>query len=127
VHSLSIRGWRSASIRGIAENLGWVSGDKGLSRRLNGTSALYIGLLIPGSILAYAGLLWVGASGRGWRTQVAAAALVAAWLALAIGGLHTWALAKLGSTASGLSRTAFLLGALLFYVIAAVWGGRMLI
>jgi hypothetical protein len=39
--------------------------------------SFYVASLIPATPLAYAGMLWLGASERGWRTQVAAGALVA--------------------------------------------------
>lgn len=98
------------------------------SRRwLMGSCAIYVALLFPASFLAYIGILWVTDSGRGWQTQIAAAALVAAWFPLAFGAFYTWTAAKTGARISHLSKAAFLLVALLFYTITFAWGGKMLI
>ena len=92
-----------------------------------GSWSIYVALLFPASFLAYIGLLWVTDSGRDWQTQIAAAALVAAWFPLALGAFYTWIASKAGTRSSRLSKAAFFLVALFFYAVAFVWGGRMLI
>ena len=94
---------------------------------LMGSWAIYVALLFPASLLAYIGILWVTDSERGWQTQIAAAALVAAWFPLAFGAFYTWTAAKAGTRMSHLSKAAFFLVALFFYAITFAWGGRMLI
>ena len=89
--------------------------------------SFYLVALIPGTLLAWVGTVWVGESGRGWQTQVAAGALMVGWVALAAGSLFVWKAAKakegpyfsLGAI-SGLIAMAC-------YVVFFMWGGRMLI
>jgi hypothetical protein len=89
--------------------------------------ALYIAALIPATPLAYAGTQWLKASERGWRTQVAAGALVAAWLALATGAFFLWRSVRKRERSSLLAGVAFGLAAILAYAVVYQWGGRMLI
>ncbi len=89
--------------------------------------AFYIVLLVPGSFLAYIGVEWVDAAERGWRTQIAAAALVAAWFALGVGAAFSWKASRAGSGVSLLSAAAFVPIAMIFYAVTLAWGGRMLI
>ena len=94
---------------------------------LIGSWSVYVALLFPASFLAYIGILWITASERGWQTQIAAAALVAAWFSLASGAFYTWTTSKAETRPSRLSKTAFFLVALFFYAVAFAWGGRMMI
>jgi len=89
--------------------------------------AMYAFAFMPATALAYLGLIWVGASERGWLTQAAAGALVIGWLALAIGAALAWHVVKTGERRrfSLLIPPGVLASAA--YAIAYGWGGRMLI
>lgn len=90
----------------------------------------YLIAFVLGSCLAYVGVEWVGAYERGWRTQVAAAALIAAWFPLALGLAFSWKAARSRRRPRflpDLSGIGFLVIAAIFYGVAAGWGGRMLI
>lgn len=98
-----------------------------LRHPMNIRLAIYVVLLIPASVLGYAGLLWVGVSDGGWRTQVAAAALVTAWFILALGACYFWTSSRMCSPPGLLSRAAPVVAVLALYAVAFAWGGRMLI
>ncbi len=87
---------------------------------------IYLALLIPASLLAYIGFLWVDASARGWQTQIAAAALIAAWFPVALGAFRTRP-SSVEVGPSRLSTAGYFFAALFFYAVAFSWGGRMLI
>lgn len=89
--------------------------------------ALYVAALIPATPLAYAGTLWLDASERGWRTQIAAGALIAGWLALAAGVFFLLRAAKLKERTSLILGVGCGLAAIAAYALVSEWGGRMLI
>ena len=89
--------------------------------------SLYAVALIVGTPLAYAGTLWLDASERGWQTQVAAGALVAGWLALALGTVFAWKAVKMRQRSKLWLGVASGLVAIASYAVASLWGGRMLI
>lgn len=89
--------------------------------------AVYVLSLLPGSFLAYIGLLWVDDSGRGWRTQAAAAALVAAWLPLALGAAFAVRAARTGSGTNLFAGAACGLIVMILYAVFLAWGGGVLI
>ena len=89
--------------------------------------SFYLIALIPATPLAYAGALWLDASQRGWRTQVAAGALVVGWLALAAGVFFLWRAAKLKQRSNLFLGAALGLAAIAAYTVVYEWGGRMLI
>lgn len=89
--------------------------------------SFYVIALIAATPFAYAGTLWLGASERGWRTQVAAGALVVGWLALAVGAVFVWKAVKMRQRSKLLLGVASGLVAIAAYAVAYVWGGRMLI
>jgi uncharacterized membrane protein HdeD (DUF308 family) len=89
--------------------------------------SIYAVAFIEATPLAYAGMLWLGASERGWLTQVAAAALMAGWLALAGGAVFVWKAVKTRQRSSMLLGVASGLFAVAAYAFAYGWGGRMLI
>lgn len=89
--------------------------------------AFYGVALVPGSFLAYVGIRWMDGTGRGWRTQAAAAALVAAWFPLALGAAFVWQAARMRSGLTLLAGAAFGLIAMIFYAVFLAWGGGMLI
>ena len=89
--------------------------------------AFYVVALVPGLFLSWIGLEWVEETGRGWRTQAAAAAMMAGGLPLALGAAFT---VRAVRTRSGLDLVAgagFGLIAMLCYAVFLAWGGRMLI
>jgi hypothetical protein len=83
--------------------------------------------LVAATPLAYAGTLWLGASERGWRTQVAAVALIAGWLALAVGAVFVWKAVKTSKRSNLFLGVVSGLFAVAAYAVAYEWGGRMLI
>ena len=89
--------------------------------------SFYVVAIVPGSFLAYIGMGWIGAYERGWRTQVAAAALAAAWIPLAFGVAFCWKAVRDGSRPIFLHGVGFVLLAICFYLVPLMWGGRMLI
>lgn len=89
--------------------------------------SLYLVALLPASLLAYIGIGWMDAYERGWRTQVAAASLAAAWIPLALGALFSCKSVWLGRKPVFPRAIGFLLIAIGFYAVAFAWGGRMLI
>jgi hypothetical protein len=89
--------------------------------------AVYVVALVPGTFLAGIGMMWVDASGRGWRTGVAAPALVTAWFPLALGAVFAWKAARARSGMNLLAGVAFGLVAMACYAVFIAWGGRMLI
>ena len=89
--------------------------------------SLYVIAVIAATPLAYVGTLWLDASERGWRTQVAAGALVAGWLALAVGTVFAWKAVKMRQRSKLLLAIASGLVAIAAYAVAHMWGGRMLI
>lgn len=89
--------------------------------------SFYLVALIAATPLAYAGTLWLDASDRGWRTQVAAGALIAGWLALFVGAVSVWRAVKVRQRSKLLLGVACGLVAIATYSVALMWGGRMLI
>jgi hypothetical protein len=88
---------------------------------------LYALAFVAAAPFAYAGALWIGVSERGWQTQIAAASLVVGWLALAVGAVSVWRVARRGERTlwrSVVPAGGVAVGA---YAIAFSWGGRMLI
>jgi hypothetical protein len=87
----------------------------------------YLLALIAAAPLAYAGALLLSVANRGWRTQVAAGALLVGWLALGTGAAFVWEFVR------GSQRKSILLGvaagviAAAGYGVAYWFGGRMLI
>lgn len=98
-----------------------------LRHRSIASLTIYVVLLAPASALAYIGLLWVGVSERGWRTQLAAAVLIVAWFPLVLCAWCTWTSTKTGSPPKRMWRAASIMAAVSLYAIAFAWGGRMLI
>lgn len=66
-------------------------------------------------------------SGRGWRTQVAATALLIAWFPLSLGLTFAWQAARARSGLYLLAGVVFGLIALICYAVVLAWGGGMLI
>ena len=89
--------------------------------------SFYVVAIVPGSFLAYIGIGWMDAYERGWRTQVAAAALAAAWIPLALGVAFCWKAVRAGSRPIFLHGVGFVLLTVGFYAVPLVWGGHMLI
>lgn len=89
--------------------------------------SLYVLAFLATTPLAYAGTLWLGASERGWRTQVAAGALLAGWLALALGTAFMWRFVKTSQRFNIVLGLASGLVAIVAYAVVYEWGGRMLI
>jgi hypothetical protein len=89
--------------------------------------AFYGVMLVPGLFLSWIGLEWVEDTGRGWRTQAAAAALMAGGFLLALGAAFAVRAALSRSGLYLLAGAAFGLIAMSFYAVFLVWGGRMLI
>lgn len=89
--------------------------------------SLYLIALLAGTPLAYVGTLWLGASERGWRTQVAAGALLVGWLTVALGVVFVWKFLTTKRRSILLLAGASGLVAVAAYVVAYEWGGRMLI
>ncbi|HEX4739084.1 MAG TPA: hypothetical protein VH331_16145 [Allosphingosinicella sp.] len=81
-------------------------------------------LLIPASVLAYAGTGWLDLDPP---AKWSAAAMVAAPLPLACGTFFAWKATKEGNRRDLLIATAFALMIVPLYVILWAWGGRMLI
>jgi hypothetical protein len=77
--------------------------------------------------LAYVGTIWLGDSGRGWQTQVAAGALVAGWLALVVGAVILWKAVRMRQPSKLSLGIASGLVAIAAYAVTFWWGGRMLI
>ena len=90
-------------------------------------AALYAVLLIPATLGAYAGALWVGVSDRGWQTQSAAAALMVGWLLLIVAGVTGWKALSVKSRAATTLTLVLILLAVASYAVVSAWGGRMLI
>jgi hypothetical protein len=88
--------------------------------------SLYLVALIAVTPLAYAGTLWLGASERGMRTQVAGGSLVVGWFALAAGAVFVWKAVKVRRPNLMLALGSGLV-ALVAYAVAFAWGGHMLI
>ena len=89
--------------------------------------SIYVIALVAATPLAYAGTLWVGASERGWQTQIAAGALLAGWLALALGAFLAWKSVRTQQRSTLLLGVASGLVAVAAYAVVYEWGGRMLI
>lgn len=89
--------------------------------------AFYMVALVPGLFLSYIGLGWVEEAGRGWRTQAAAAAMMAGGFPLALGAAFAVRAALTRSGVNLVAGAAFGLIAMLCYAVVLVWGGRMLI
>lgn len=89
--------------------------------------AFYLIAFIAAAPLSYAGTLWLGAAELGWRTQVAAGALLVGWLALALGAALAWKFFRTMQRPTLLLAGASSLVAGAAYAVAYVWGGRMLI
>lgn len=89
--------------------------------------SLYLIALLAGTPLAYAGTLWLGASERGWRTQVAAGALLVGWLTLALGAVLVWKFLRTKRRPILMLAAASGFVAIAAYAVAYEWGGRMLI
>jgi hypothetical protein len=89
--------------------------------------SLYAITLIAAAPFAYAGTLWLNASERGWRTQVAAAGLIVGWLALALGAVSVWRSMKAKRRPSLKVIVASCVAAGVAYAIVFAWGGGMLI
>ena len=89
--------------------------------------SVYVIALAAATPLAYAGTLWVGASERGWQTQVAAGALLAGWLALALGVFLLWKSVKTKRRSTLLWGVASGLVAVAAYAVVYEWGGGMLV
>lgn len=96
------------------------------SIRLYVLAALYTLLLVPATLGAYAGVLWVG-SDRGWQTQCAAGALLLGWLSLIVAGIVGWRALLARSRINQVFAGALILLAFAFYAVVFAWGGRMLI
>jgi hypothetical protein len=95
-------------------------------------SAVFLGsfyalALVAATPLAYAGTLWLGASERGWRTQVAAGALLAGWVALTLGAAFVWKFVRTQQRSTMMLGVASGLVAIAAYAVVYEWGGRMLI
>lgn len=89
--------------------------------------AFYGVALGPGLFLSWIGLEWVDDTGRGWRTQAAAAALMAGGFPLALGAAFAVRAALTRSGLTLLAGAAFGLIAMIFYAVFLAWGGGMLI
>jgi len=103
--------------------------DSGQSMRLWSTAlcSFYLVALLLGSFLAYIGILWVDAYERGWRTQIAAAAIVAAWFPLALAAAFSWKAARASTKPRFLWGIGFVVIAIAFYAVAMAWDGHMMI
>jgi len=88
---------------------------------------IYVIAVIAATPFAYAGALWVGASERGWETQVAAGALLVGWAAMALGAFLFWKSVRTKQRSTWLLGVVSGLVALASYALAYEWGGRMLI
>lgn len=87
----------------------------------------YVIAFLVATPLAYFGGLWLSVSEGGWRTQVAAYALLVGWMALAVSGTFTWRFAKARQRSNLLMGIASCLVAAAAYAVVYAWGGRMLI
>jgi hypothetical protein len=90
-------------------------------------SSFYLLGLLAATPFAYMGIGWLGASERGWRTQVAAGALIAGWLALAFGAAFVWRFVRTRQRSYLLLGLASGVVAVAAYAVTYEWGGRMLI
>jgi hypothetical protein len=89
--------------------------------------SLYVLAALAATPFAYAATLWLGASERGWRTQVAAGALLAGWLALASGAASMWRFVRTSQRSAILLGVASGVVAVAAYAVVYEWGGGMLI
>ena len=92
-----------------------------------GLCAFYAVMFVPGSFLAYIGMMWVDDSGRGWRTPIAAGALMVAWFPLALGCAFAGRAIRTRSGVDLRAGVAFGLIAMAFYAVFLAWGGPILI
>jgi hypothetical protein len=89
--------------------------------------SLYVLALLAATPLAYIGIDWLGVSSRGWRTQVAAGALLVGWLALALGAVFVWKFLEARRWRNLLLGTVSGLVAVAAYAVPFEWGGSMML
>jgi hypothetical protein len=82
--------------------------------------------LVAATPLAYFGTLWLDAWQRGWRTQVAAGALIAGWMAVALGAASVWNAVRKAERPNLFVPAVSFIVAFAAYAVAYNWGGRML-
>ena len=89
--------------------------------------SFYVAALLAATPLAYAGTLWLSPSEHGRRTQMAAFALLAGWVAVTLSAVFAWQFGGTKKRSDLKMAVASGVSAIAAYAVAIAWGGRMLI
>jgi hypothetical protein len=90
--------------------------------------SICVALLLPASLLALGGVMWLGAPELDWRSKIAAAAIAFAGPgALGLGAAFSREAAQDRNKRKLLMAVVCSLMSMIFYAAAWAWGGRMLL